>query len=55
MINYAAIRTGGQELRSNKLTYVAQKELNDEKLDYSEDGDIKTLSYNNWLLYVFGL
>jgi len=51
MINYAAIRKGGQELRSNKLTYVAQKELNDEKLDYSEDGDIKTLSYNNWLLY----
>lgn len=51
MINYAAIRKGGQELRSNKLTYVAQKELGDEKLDYSEDGNIKTLSYNNWLKY----
>ena len=51
MINYAAIRKGGQELRSNKLTYIANKELKDEKLDYSEDGDIKTLSYNNWLKY----
>jgi hypothetical protein len=52
MINYAAIRKGQQELRSNKLTYVAQREIGDEKLDYSEDGNIKTLSYNNWLKYV---
>lgn len=52
MIVYAAIRKGQQELRSNKLTYIAQKELKDEKLNYSEDGNIKTLSYNNFLKYV---
>lgn len=52
MINYAAIRKGQQELRSNKLTYIAQKEIGDEKLNYSEDGNIKTLSYNNYLKYI---
>ena len=52
MRNYAAIRKGQSELRSNKLTYIAQKEIGDEKLDYSEDGNIKTLSYNNYLLYI---
>lgn len=52
MINYAAIRKGGGELRSNKLTYVAKKEIKDEKLDYSEIGSIKTLSYNDYLTYV---
>jgi len=52
MINYAAIRKGQQELRSNKLTYIAQREIGDEKLDYSEDGNIKTVSYNNYLRYI---
>lgn len=52
MINYAAIRKGQQELRSNKLTYIAQKEIKDEKLNYSEDGNIKTISYNNFLMYI---
>lgn len=52
MIVYAAIRKGQSELRSNKLTYIAKKEIGDEKLDYSEDGNIKTLSYNNYLLYI---
>ena len=52
MIVYAAIRKGQQELRSNKLTYIAEKEIGDEKLDYSEDGNIKTLSYNNYLKYI---
>lgn len=52
MIVYAAIRKGQQELRSNKLTYIAEKEIGDEKLDYSEDGNIKTLSYNNFLKYI---
>lgn len=52
MRNYAAIRKSQQELRSNKLTYIAKRELNDEKLDYSEDGNIKTLSYNNYLKYI---
>lgn len=52
MVIYAAIRKGQQELRSNKLTYIAKKELQDEKLDYSEDGSIKTLSYNNFIMYI---
>lgn len=51
MRNYAAIRKGGTELRSNKLTYIAKKEIDDEKLDYSEDGNIKTLSYRNYRKY----
>ena len=51
MINYAAIRKGASELRSNRLTYIAKQEIGDEKLDYSDDGTIKTLSYRNWLLY----
>ena len=51
MVNYAAIRKGQAELRNNKLTYIAQKEIGDEKLNYEEDGTIKTLSYRNWLKY----
>lgn len=52
MIVYAAVRKGGSELRSNKLTAIAQKEIGDEKLDYSEDGNIKTVSYRNYLRYI---
>ena len=52
MRNYAAIRKGQQELRSTKLTYIAKREIGDEKLDYSDDGELKTLGYRNWLLYV---
>jgi len=52
MVIYAALRKGQSELRSNKLTYIAQKETNDEKLDYSEVATIKTLSYRNYLLYI---
>lgn len=52
MIVYAAIRKGQQELRSNKLTYIAKREIRDEKLDYSEDGNLKILGYRNWLVYL---
>ena len=45
---YASIRKGAKELRSYKLNFIAQIELNDSKLDYSEDGDIKTLPYTNF-------
>lgn len=51
MINYAAIRKSQSELRRVALTYIAQKEIEDEKLDYSEEATIKTLSYRNWLKY----
>lgn len=51
MILYAAIRKGRSELRSNKLNYIAKREIGDEKLDYSEDGDIKTIGYTNYRNY----
>ena len=52
MTNYAAIRKGSSELRSYRLNYIGKKEVNDTKLDYSDNGNIKTLSYNNYLLYI---
>ena len=52
MIVYAAVRKGASELRSNKLTAIAKVEIDDEKLDYSEDGNIKTVSYRNYLRYI---
>jgi hypothetical protein len=45
---YASIRKGSSELRSYKLNYIAQRELKDSKLDYSEDGDFKLLPYLNF-------
>lgn len=52
MENYAAIRKGREELRRFNLSYIAKMVLKDEKYDYSEDGNIKTLSYNNYWKYV---
>lgn len=49
---YAQIRKGEKELRSNQLTYIAQKEIKDSKLDYSDNGNIKTISFNNYLQYI---
>ena len=49
---YAQIRKGEKELRSNQLTYIAQREIKDSKLDYSDNGNIKTLSYNNYMQYI---
>jgi hypothetical protein len=48
---YGAIRKGRDELRSYSLNFVAKKELEDAKLDYSEDGDIKTVGYKNYKRY----
>lgn len=48
---YASIRKGASELRSYKLNFIANKELKDSKLDYSEDGDIKTLPYTNFEMF----
>ena len=53
-ILYAQIRKGQSELGSVKLNIIGQKELGDEKLDYSEEANIKTLPYVNYkkfLLY----
>ena len=52
MRNYAAIRKSGSELRSYSLDYIAEKEIGDKKLDYSYDGNIKTLSYHNYKKYI---
>lgn len=49
---YASIRKGASELRSYKLNTIGQAELKDTKLDYSEDGDIKTIPYTNWKRFV---
>lgn len=49
---YASIRKGASELRSYRLNVIANKELKDSKLDYSEDGDIKTLPYTNFEMFI---
>lgn len=51
MRNYAAIRKGREELRSFSLNYIAKKVINDEKYDYSDNGNIKTISYLNYKQY----
>ena len=49
---YASIRKGAQELRSYRLNFIAERELEDTKLDYSDDGDIKTLPYTNFIKFI---
>ena len=49
---YAHVRKGGSEIRSYRLNDVARVELHDEKLDYSEDGNIKTLPYKNFKKFI---
>ena len=49
---YAQIRKGGSELRSFRLNVIAEKELKDNKLDYSDDGDFKTLPYINFKKFI---
>lgn len=49
---YASIRKGGSKLRSYRLNVIANNELKDTKLDYSEDGDIKTLPYLNFRKFI---
>ena len=52
MVLYAATRKGQSELRSNALNSIAYKELGDEKLDYSDEANIKTLPYVNYRKFV---
>ena len=52
MILYAALRKGQSELRSNTLSYISQVELNDDKLDYSEEANMKTFAYVNYWKFV---
>lgn len=56
MEEYVGIRAGRGKLPSAKLNYVAQLELGEQKLDYSEDADIKHLFYNNlWKFVLYNL
>jgi hypothetical protein len=52
MINYAKVRKGQAELPSVRLNAIAQKELGDTKLDYSEEANIKTLPYVDYVKFV---
>lgn len=45
MVQYAGIRSGRGKLQSTKLNYIAQKELKDTKLDYSESAELRYLYY----------
>lgn len=52
MLLYAGLRKGQGELRSYALNAVARAEVKDEKLDYSEDANIKTLPYVDYKKFV---
>lgn len=52
MMQYIKIRKGRGELKSVKLNAIAKAELNDSKLDYSDEADIKTLPYVNYRKFV---
>lgn len=52
MLSYIGLRKGQGELRSHALNAVARDEIGDEKLDYSEDANIKTLPYVNYKKFV---
>lgn len=52
MVNYAGIRSGKGKLESVKLTRIAENEIKDEKLDYSEYGNIKMFPYYNFWLFI---
>lgn len=52
MNNYACVRKSGSELRSYSLNTIAEKEIGDKKLDYSEESDLKNLPLRNYRKYV---
>lgn len=52
MSQYIKIRKARSELKSVKLNSIARDELKDEKLDYSDEADIKTLPYKNYRKFV---
>lgn len=52
MVNYAGIRSGRGKLPSLKLNAIAFAELEDEKLDYSEYGEIRYFPYLDWWKFV---
>lgn len=48
---YAATRKGREELRSFSLNFIGERELEDKKLDYTDEGGLKTLAYLNYRKY----
>lgn len=50
--DYAGLRKGGGVIRSHKLNDVGKKELKDEKINYSDEANIKTLPYVNYKRFV---
>jgi hypothetical protein len=53
---YAGVRSGAGKLPSMKLNAIAKKELRDEKLNYEEEGNIKTFMYKNlWKYFMYNI
>ena len=52
MVNYAGIRSGKGKLPSLKLNAIARDELKDEKIDYSEYGNIRMFPYADFMKFV---
>ena len=53
---YAGMRSGQGKQPSLKLNAIAKKELRDEKLNYAEEGNIKTFMYKNlWKFWIYNI
>ena len=53
---YAGVRSGQGKQPSMKLNAIAKKELKDEKLNYDEEGNIKTFMYKNlWKFFMYNI
>ena len=52
MVIYAGIRSGRGKLPSVKLNAIARNELGDEKLDYSEYGNIRMFPYHDFRKFI---
>ena len=52
MLNYVKLRKSGKEIKTAKLNVISEKELGTQKLDYSEEANIKTLPYVNYKMFV---
>lgn len=53
LVLYAGIRSAGPKLPSLKLSFIAKKELNDDKYDYSEVASLRTLPYVDYVKFMF--
>lgn len=52
MVNYAGVRSAQGKIPSLKLNAIARTVLKDEKIDYSEEGSIRTLAYLDYKKFV---